>query len=231
MADVLSVRNLSVNFDERRVLHNLSFDLPKGETLAIIGPNGSGKTVLLRALLNIISFEGEIVWSPETRLGYVPQKIEVDHHLPLNVANLLTAKADVMGIPRSRIKATTERMQIPKRLLETPVGHLSGGQFQKAFIAFALLGDPNVILFDEPTANLDQLSEEHIYELMQELQKERGMTIILVSHELSVVYRYSTKVLCLNKEKICFGPPEEALDPEILKKLYGPEHKLHHHHD
>ena len=100
---------------------------------------------------------------------------------------------------------------------------------QRALIAFALLGKPNVILFDEPTASLDQLTEERIYELIHELQEKLHITAILVSHDLSVVYRYANKVLCLNKEAICFGTPQEALDPKVLEKLYTSPHKFYHH--
>ena len=103
-----------------------------------------------------------------------------------------------------------------KRCCTTPVGHLSGGQFQRALIAFALLGKPNVLILDEPTASIDKPGEEQMYELVHRLQDEYGMTVILVSHDLSFVYQYATKVLCLNKVGLCFGAPEEALTPEVL---------------
>jgi len=118
-------------------------------------------------------------------------------------------------------------------LLHSNVGILSGGQFQKALIAFALLGRPNVLLVDEPTASLDELTEERIYELLHLLQEE-GMTVVLVSHDLTVVYRYATTVLCLNKTGVCIGPPKEVLTPEALEALYAAPPKyfqhLHNHH-
>lgn len=229
MPKILSVENLTVTFDNRNVIHNLSFDLDKGENLAVIGPNGSGKTVLLKSLLGILPYRGRIQWAPEVKIGYVPQKIDADIHLPLHLGNLLAAKADIMKLPKSRIHEVSEEIGLTQKILKTPIGHLSGGQFQKALIAFALLGNPNVILFDEPTASLDQLTEEHVYELVHDLQEKYGITIILVSHDLSVIYRYSTKVLCLNREKICLGSPEEALNEATLNKLYREPHKYHHH--
>jgi zinc transport system ATP-binding protein len=226
---ILTVENLNVVFDGHNILRDLSFDLDKGENLAIIGPNGSGKTVLLRALLGMIPFEGVVRWLPKIRLGYVPQKIEADKHLPLNLKNLLYAKASVLGIRRPEVNAAAEEVGLSKNAAETPIGHLSGGQFQRALIAFALLGDPDALLFDEPTASIDQLGEQQIYELIHELQDRRGITVLLVSHDLSFVSRYSTKVLCINREKLCFGPPEETLTPSVLGKLYGEHHKYYHH--
>jgi zinc transport system ATP-binding protein len=113
--------------------------------------------------------------------------------------------------------------------MKSPIGHLSGGQFQKALICFSLLGKPNVLLFDEPTASLDQLAEERIYELLDELQQKQKISVLVVSHDLSIVYRYATKVLCLNRTKFCFGRPEN-LQPELLEKVYGSPLK-HYQHD
>ncbi len=229
MSRILSVSGLNVRFDKTPVLRDVSFDLDKGEVLAVIGPNGSGKTVLLKALLNLLPYKGSVAWSPQAKVAYVPQKIEADRHLPLNLANLLEAKADLLGLPGKAVPEVADTVGLAPGILSSPIGNLSGGQFQKALIAFALLGKPNVVLFDELTASLDQLAEEHVYDLLHRLQEEQGMTVILVSHELSVVYKYATKVLCLNKDKLCFGTPEEALTPEMLKELYASS-KHHHHH-
>ncbi len=229
MQKILTVKDLSVSFGEQNVLANLNFDLDKGENLAVIGPNGAGKTVLLRALLNMIPYNGEISWETGIRLGYVPQKIEADRHLPINLKNLLAAKASVLGLPKSDIKTVVEATKLTEKIMTTPIGHLSGGQFQLALIAFALLGRPDVILLDEPTASIDQLGEEQVYELIHELQDKYGITVMLVTHDLHFVNHYATKVLCINKAGLCYGTPEEALTPEILHKLYGEQHKYYHH--
>jgi len=106
-------------------------------------------------------------------------------------------------------------------LMTTPVGHLSGGQFQRGLIGFALLGKPNVLLLDEPTASVDEPGEEHIYELIHRLQDQHNLASIMVSHDLSFVFRYATKVLCLNRQRVCFGTPTEALSADVLEQLYG----------
>lgn len=229
MLPFLKVSNLVVSLDGETIIKDLSFELNQGENLAIIGPNGSGKTVLLKTLLGLLPHQGKIIWTGNVRLGYVPQRIDAERHLPLNLKNLLDAKTEILRLPKSDIRKISEMVKLTPGILETPIGHLSGGQFQKALIALALLGNPDVILFDEPTASLDQLSEEHIYDLIHALQKNQGITNILVSHDLHVIYRYATKVLCLNKEKICFGSPKAALKPEVLSKLYSAPLKYYEH--
>src|SRR3989344_4417317 len=160
MSEILKVENLTVTLDGVNIIENLNFELQRGENLAIIGPNGSGKTVLLKTLLGFFPHKGEIKWTGDAKLGYVPQKINADRHLPIDLENLLSAKANILGLKKSDIKEVTEATKITGKILKTPIGHLSGGQFQRSLIAFALLGRPNVMLLDEPTASIDQPGEE-----------------------------------------------------------------------
>jgi len=232
MEPMLSVEGLTVRLGGSTILKNLTFSIAQGDNLAVIGPNGSGKTVLLKTLLGMFPHEGTFSWSPTARIGYVPQKIDADRHLPVSLRDLLLAKAHIYRRGSRDIAAAVKTIGLPPETITKPLGELSGGQFQKALIVLALLGDPNVIIFDEPTASLDQRSEEHAYELMHRLQDERGITVLLVSHDLGVISRYATKVLCINKEQLCFGEPALAMDPAVLDRLYGaphPHHPLHQH--
>ena len=226
---LLSVKDLSVTFGSRAIIHNLSFEVHEGDCVAIIGPNGAGKTVLLRALLHLIPYEGEIRWSRNARSGYVPQKIAADRQLPFNARDLLAAKAGFLKLPSAELEQVSTELGLTNDLLCASIGTLSGGQFQKLLIAFALLGRPNVLLFDEPTASLDELTEERIYEQLHSLQEGKGMTILLVSHDLSVVYRYANMVLCLSKGKPCMGPPKEILTPAMLQELYAAPSQYYQH--
>jgi len=218
---VLSVSALTIVFGSRVVIQDLNFKVNQGDGVAIIGPNGAGKTVLLKALLDLIPYRGEIRWSQGARLGYVPQKIVADRQLPLSARDFLAAKVRFLKLPSDELEQVSTELGLTTQLLDANIGILSGGQFQKVLIAFALLGRPNVLLVDEPTASLDELTEERIYELLQSLQKKRGMTILLVSHDLSVVYRNAGLVLCLSKGKPCMGPPKEILTPAMLEELYS----------
>jgi zinc transport system ATP-binding protein len=226
---LLSVRNLGVTFGNRVVLRQLSFEVYSGDCLAIIGPNGAGKTVLLKTLQHLIPYKGEVQWSQEARLGYVPQSVAADRELPLRVRELLAAKARVLHLAGQEMDQVSSELHLSPEFLGAGIGTLSGGQFQKVLIAFALLGHPNVLLFDEPTASLDELTEERIYELVHQLQSQRGITLILVSHDLSIVYRYATRVLCLSKGKVCMGVPKEIMTPETLEELYGAPAKYYRH--
>ena len=226
---VLSVRNLSVAFGTRVVIHNLSFQVTAGQSIAVIGPNGAGKTVLLSALLRLIPYGGDIRWNPGARIGYVPQKIAADRQIPLQARDLMEAKASLLKLPAKDLHEVFSDVGLTPELLNTHIGKLSGGQFQKVLIAYALLGRPNVLLFDEPTASLDELSGERVYELLHDLQSEKKMTVILVSHDLSVVYRYADMVLCLGEGHPCLGPPTEVLTPKMLEDLYGARPKYHRH--
>jgi zinc transport system ATP-binding protein len=226
---LLSVQNLRVAFGKHIVLRDLSFEVSSGDCLAIIGPNGSGKTVLLKALQHLIPYEGEIHWSQEARVGYVPQSVAADRQLPLKVRELLEAKARVLHLADQEMQQVSSELKLSPEFLDAGIGTLSGGQFQKVLIAFALLGRPNVLLFDEPTASLDELNEERVYELIHDLQIQKGVTVILVSHDLSIVYRYASRVLCLSKGKTCMGPPKEVMTTEMLEELYGAPPKFYRH--
>src|SRR5690242_17767401 len=153
---ILEVRHLSVTLDHRPIVRDVSFAIEKGESVAIVGPNGSGKTVLLKAILGILPHDGEVVWGTNVTTGYVPQKIEADRSVPLNVRNLLASKAAVIGKGAHEINEAITRVGLTDDVLSMQIGRLSGGQFQRALIAFALLGNPDIVFFDEPTASMDE---------------------------------------------------------------------------
>jgi len=226
MQNILEVKNLTVNFNNEKVIDNLSFNLKKGENLVVVGPNGAGKTVLLRTLIGMIPFEGEIKWEKDVKIGYVPQKILPEKNIPLSIEEFFKFK-------KFALEQTRKALQLvginDLSILKKKIGVISSGQLQRILIAWSLIGNPEILLFDEPLSGIDIEGEETIYNLLSRIEKERDLTIILITHDLSVVYKFADSVLCLNKESICYGPPQEALTPERLSQLYGGEIKLYKH--
>jgi zinc transport system ATP-binding protein len=229
MEHALEVEKLSVRLGGTEVLRELSFSVRSGSALAVIGPNGAGKTVLFRALIGALPHGGVVRWAPGTRIGYVPQKLDIERDLPVTGRDFLRAKAHVSGAPGADLARALELVNLPPSAADLSIGAFSGGQFQRLLLASALMGKPTVLLFDEPTAGVDEPGEERLYEMIHRLQETERLTLLLISHELSVVYRYATNVLCLSREEPCFGPPEEILTPERIEQVYGTPLKYHHH--
>ncbi len=218
---ILEIKNLKVSYGASSVLEGVSFSLEKGDALAVIGPNGSGKTTLFKAILGVIPYRGEIAISPGARLGYVPQKLDLERDLPITVSEFLLLRRQAKTAKAHSPEEALRLVGLKEDFLKKKLGDLSSGEFQRVLIAFALIDRPELLLFDEPTASVDVAGQETVYELLNRLQKIEGLTLLLISHELSVVYRYANKVLCLNHAQVCFGVPYEVLTPKELAKLYG----------
>lgn len=224
---ILEVADLSVAFGRTTVLRGVTFSVEAGSALAVIGPNGAGKTVLFRALIGAIPSNGTVRWAPGTRLGYVPQKLDLERDVPITGLDFLAARA-ALG-PARAVAEALAWVGLSNDTVRTPIGELSGGQFQRLLIAFALVGDPTVLLLDEPTAGVDEPGQERLNELVRRLQIERGLTVIFISHELTVVAKYATRVLCLGREGASFGAPVDVLSGDVLQQLYGSPVALHLH--
>lgn len=230
MENALEVSHLTVAFGKTTVIDDLSFAVEAGSSLAIIGPNGSGKTVLFKALIGAVpAVRGAVTWAPGTRIGYVPQKLDIERDLPLTGVEFLRARAQVSGAPVEEIARALALVELPSEAAAQPIGTLSGGQFQRLLLAFALMGRPSVLLFDEPTAGVDEPGQEEIYALFGRLKRGEGLTLLLISHELSLVYRHADNVLCLSRRRAWFGPPVTILTPERLQEAYGTTAQFHVH--
>lgn len=229
---ILEVKNLSVTLEGEPVLRDLSFSVQKGEALAVIGPNGAGKTVLFRSLLGLLPHEGSIKWKNDVKIGYAPQKFFVDKTVPLTVKEFFLLKSPRFWFPKkvflNHLMHELALVGLEEGILAKPLSELSGGQLQRIIVSWALLDHPDVLLFDEPTAGIDVGGEETIYNIMHRLQDERGTTVLLISHDLNIVYRHATNVLCLNKMMVCFGSPADVLTPKELSHLYGEGGFYHH---
>src|ERR1044071_492470 len=134
---LLTVQNLTVRIEDKLIVDQISFELAPRERLSILGPNGAGKTVLLKALLKLLPYSGKIEWARDVRIGYVPQKIDAEIHLPLTFNDLFHAKCTTLKVRPREVDQVSTTIGLTRELMATPVGHLSGGQFQRGLIGFA----------------------------------------------------------------------------------------------
>lgn len=212
---VLKVSNLKVELQNQIILEHVTFEIKRGTTLAIVGPNGAGKTVLFKALLNLLPYTGKIEWAEKIKIGYVPQEISVKD-IPISVKEFLSYRdhADV----ESALAAV--RLS-DKSLLNKSLGVLSGGQLRRVLIAWAIIDNPNVLLFDEPTNGVDVGSEESIFVMLDALKKEKNITMLLITHDIHIVKEYTNQLLGLNKCATYFGESQKIIDPALQQKIYG----------
>ncbi len=214
-APILTVSDLSVQIGRSSVLDHVSFRVPRGITLAIVGPNGGGKTTLLRVLLGRLPHSGRVEWSGAVRVGYVPQKL-VDTDIPLAVHELLSLRGP------GDYAAALALVGLGPETLPRQIGTLSGGEIQRVLIAWATVDRPEVLLFDEPTSNVDVGSEDTIFEAVRRVQVETGATVFLVTHDLHELHHYADRVLVVNHTVLFDGTVTELLsDPRRTAEVFG----------
>jgi zinc transport system ATP-binding protein len=218
-------------------LADVTFTVEAGDFFGIIGPNGSGKTTLLRIMLGLLApTAGEVRLFGVTparfhdwqRLGYVPQRANLDPTLPITVAEVagsgLVSTLGALGrAGREGRRRALEALALVGMEKHAParVGRLSAGQQQRVLIARALVSDPELLVLDEPTGGVDPEAQSHFYRLLHRLHAERGVTLVLVSHDIGVVASEVTRLACLNGTVLFCGPPSGFLSHETLTRLYG----------
>ena len=234
----VELEDVAFSHGEVRVLDGINLTVAPGDFLGIIGPNGSGKTTMLRIMLGLLApAHGHVrlfghapsAFRQWGRLGYVPQKAILDPTLPATVQEVVaTGLVPTLGL-FGRVGAA-ERARITEVLgqvgMAAHAGHrvaaLSTGQQQRVLIARALVSNPELLILDEPTGGVDPEAQTSFYALLQHLNREREVTLILVSHDIGVVAKEVTKLACLNRRLIFHGPPGDFLSDAALTALYGP---------
>jgi len=214
--NVVEIKNLTVEYSGVRALDNISFSINQNDFLGIIGPNGAGKSTLFACMLGIITeFKGEIYFFGENvrkskkylrDVGYVPQKPVFEKNFPATVKEVVR-----MGLKKGSEKKIDEALQQVwiHELSHRRIGELSVGQQQRVFIAKALVGDPKVLILDEPVTGIDKQSTEIFYSILHDLNQKHNITIIWSSHDLDAVNKLANKVACLNKTLFFHGVSQE----------------------
>lgn len=245
---IVDVQHLTFRYGDVTVLDDLSFTVTAGEYLGVIGPNGGGKTTLVKILLGLLPptrgsvtlFGRDVRYgSAGPDVGYVPQRLaHAETAFPATVREVVTSgrtarvglfrrvrHADLDAIDRALTVANVHGVR------DRRFGELSGGERQRVLIARALAGEPKVLILDEPTVGVDLASQEKFYAFLADLNTHHGITIVFVTHDIDVIAREARAVLCLNHALVCHGSPREFIREDIMEKLYGRKiHFVHHEH-
>ncbi len=239
----IEVENLNYKINDSLILDDLTFTLNTGDYVGIVGPNGGGKTTLIKLILGLIKpTSGQIKIFGEKlnsilvnkEIGYVPQKIGQSlNGFPTTVEEVIksgrTVRRGWLGRMSSiDLKAVDEAMEATgiKKYAKKLISELSGGERQRVFIARALAAEPKILILDEPTSGVDIGHQEIFYEFLRDLRKNFNLTIIYVSHDIDFIAKEVSTVLCLNQKLVCHQSPKAFLTKENLEKVYGPHSKI-----
>jgi manganese/zinc/iron transport system ATP- binding protein len=229
MTALITFDHATLGYGRRVVLSDISFDIPAGDFLGLVGPNGAGKTTILRAILGtLVPRQGTVSKVQGLRFGYVPQRDSVDYGFPLKVLDVvLMGRYDRIGLFRRPSKAdralaydALEHVGIGN-LADVPLAALSGGQKQRTLIARALVGEPNVLVLDEPTNGMDLVSTTQILGLVRELHERDNLTVLMVSHALNEVANYVDRIALVVEHGFRIGTVAEIMTEETLAAVYG----------
>lgn len=214
---LISTHKLTVKHGSKTTLDAVDFQIEEGEIVTLVGPNGSGKTTLLRALIGAIPSDGQIVRADTLKIGYVPQKLQLDPSLPLSVQRFLSLPK---RHPHAEVSAALETGGV-SHIAKNSMADLSGGQLQRVLLARALLNKPNLLILDEATQGLDQPGAASFYQQIGDVRSRLGCAVLMVSHDLHVVMAASDRVVCLNGHVCCHGTPDIVASAPEYRALFG----------
>ena len=227
---LLEARELGYRAGGHAILEHISLRLHAGEILTVIGPNGAGKTTLLKLLIGLLVPSSGSVWrEPGLRVGYMPQRLAIDPALPLSVERFL----QLAERNPARIAEIAAEVGI-ERLLRTPLAAISGGEFQRALLARALLREPELLVLDEPVQGVDMGGQAELYTLIKDVRAQHRCAVLMISHDLHLVMAATDTVLCLNRHVCCAGRPEVVSNHPAYLQLFGSAAEIAvytHHHD
>jgi zinc transport system ATP-binding protein len=216
-----SLSNISLKLDHQQILTNINIELKKGEITTLIGPNGGGKTSIARILIGILApSSGEVFLQNNAKIGYMPQRLEIEKTIPLRVIDFLNLNSDPKLAKRPFIISIITKLGLEK-ILEKSIHKISGGQLQKTLLVKSLIGNPDILVLDEPTGCMDITAQGDFYQIIEEIRDQKHCAILIISHDLHIVMQKTNQVICVNHHICCQGSPESINDhPEYLS-LFG----------
>ena len=215
---LIEAKNLSLKHQQKSVLDQVSFELKQGDFITLIGPNGAGKSSLIKILIGLIQPDsGALTRAQGLKIGYMPQAFTPNEFMPISVKEFLQLNQKV----EAKFLIKTATLGGVEALLSSSLQHLSGGEMQRVLLVRALLGEPDVLILDEPAQNLDVNGQMHLYKLIQDIHQQRGCAVLMVSHDLHRVMKESTQVLCLYHHICCMGQPEAILKDSQFNDLFA----------
>ena len=215
---LLNARDISLQYNQRQVLQNISLTLNTRQIVTLIGPNGAGKTSLVKIVLGLVPpTSGEIERLEGIRIGYMPQRLQVDQSMPVSVSRFLSlganARADRIDDALKEVGASV--------LKDSQLFALSGGELQRVLLARALIQEPQLLVLDEPAQGVDVNGQAELYRLIADIRDRHGCGILLVSHDLHLVMSATDEVICLNQHVCCHGHPEQVSNDPAYLELFG----------
>jgi zinc transport system ATP-binding protein len=235
----IEVKNVSYSYNSQLVLDDVTLEIKRGEYVGILGPNGGGKTTLIKIILGILKPQsGEVRILDSTgkqKIGYIPQRINFSsEYFPATVEEVissgLTSQNLSFSVNATKVQNIMVKFDIQK-LAKKLISQLSGGEKQKVFIARSMVADPSILILDEPTVAIDTPSQSEFYDFLRDVNKNTGVTVVLISHDISMVATEVNKIFFLNNHIECFHSGEEFLKPQNLARIYDKNVNLisHHH--
>lgn len=231
MSKLLEIKNITVSYSSKIVLENATFSVFENDFIGIIGPNGGGKTTLLKAILGLVQpASGQIVFHGKmkergTKIGYLPQVNKFDNRFPISVYEVILSglvnhnnwRSGLLRNGKAKVDNILHQLGI-ESIAQKPIGELSGGQMQRAFLGRAIISEPKLLVLDEPDTYVDNQFESELYRKLKELNKE--MAILLVSHDVGTISAHVKSIACVNRE--LHYHPSNIISPEQLKSYNCP---------
>lgn len=213
---LIALTDIGVQVGGQKILSLINLEIYPEEIVTLIGPNGAGKTTLVRVVLGLMEFSGLRVLKPQIKVGYMPQKLQLNPQLPITVKRFLK----ISGADDKRLAYRMAQTGVTA-IANRPLQSVSGGELQRVLLARALMQNPDLLILDEPAQGVDVIGQAEMYSLIHKIKKEQGCGVLMISHDLHLVMAQTDRVICLNQHVCCHGHPDHVSHDPAFIELFG----------